>query len=161
MRSTPACSGIGCGMADHRAHFTLAAITHHTAPLTASHQGRPPAHTFACHTFIKHASIYADKAARRQLRHSKARQLQWWQMWIHGVPVNNVNNCKSEHPSWALCKTRQYRWARLLGTALDLCLAMRLPGRSASRLLLPSLSCTSSRTPSSDSTACKPSQNQF
>ena len=66
--------------------------------------------------------------------------------------------CESEHPNRALCKTRQYRWARLLETALDLCLAMRFPGRSASRLLLPSLSCTSSRTPSSDSTACKPHQ---
>ena len=58
--------------------------------------------------------------------------------------------------SIAATKSRQYRWARLVDRVLDLCLAMRLPGRSASRLLLASLSCTSRRTPSNESTACKP-----
>ena len=42
---------------------------------------------------------------------------------------------------------------RLVLRALDLCLAMRLPGRSASRLVRPTLSATTSLTPSKASTA--------
>ena len=38
-RDRPACSGVGSGMADHRAHLTLAALTHHATPLTAGHCG--------------------------------------------------------------------------------------------------------------------------
>ena len=44
-------------------------------------------------------------------------------------------------------------WDRLVPRARDLCLAMRLPGRSASRLVWPTLSATSNRTPSKASTA--------
>ena len=44
-------------------------------------------------------------------------------------------------------------WDRLVLRARDLCLAMRLPGRSASRLVWPTLSATSNRTPSKASTA--------
>lgn len=47
-RGRPACSGVGSGMADDRAHLTLAALTHHATPLTASHQGRPPAPVTHC-----------------------------------------------------------------------------------------------------------------
>ena len=43
-------------------------------------------------------------------------------------------------------------WDRLVLRARDLCLAMRLPGRSASRLVWPTLSATSNRTPSKAST---------
>lgn len=65
MWSTPACSGVGCGMADHRANLTLAAITHHTAPLTPSHQGRLPApatlYRSYIHTGPAHTCIGAEK----------------------------------------------------------------------------------------------------